>query len=104
MIDYRLLFSGTSRNQILQLHPELKAIIRSRLDMLREEPFKGKRLERELSGYRSLRAKRFRIIYKLNEAANIIEIHYVGHRKDVYELIGRQADERRETDEHRRET
>jgi mRNA-degrading endonuclease RelE of RelBE toxin-antitoxin system len=62
--------------------------------MLREEPFKGKRLERELSGYRSLRAQRFRIIYMLNEAEKIIEIHYVGHRKDVYELFAERAKER----------
>ena len=91
MVDYRLLYSETSKHQILSLHPDLKAIIRSRLDMLREEPFKGKRLERELSGYRALTAKRFRIIYMLNEAEKIIEIHYVGHRKDVYELFAERA-------------
>jgi mRNA-degrading endonuclease RelE of RelBE toxin-antitoxin system len=87
MVDYRLIYSDTSCNQIKKLHPALKPIIRSRLDKLIQEPFAGKRLERELSGYRSLRAKRFRIIYKLNEAEQIIEIHYVGHRKDVYELF-----------------
>jgi mRNA interferase RelE/StbE len=87
VVDYQLLFSETTRNQIIKLHPELKSVIRSRLDMLRENPFKGKRLERELSGYRSLRAKRFRIIYKLNLDERIVEIHYIGHRKDVYELF-----------------
>lgn len=91
MIDYRLLFSETSRNQIITLHPELKSIIRSRLEMLREDPFKGKRLERELSGYCSLRAKRFRIIYKLNAAEKIIEIHYIGHRKNVYDLLAERS-------------
>ena len=86
-VYYRLIYSDTSRNQIKKLHPALKPIIRSRLDQLSKEPFTGKRLERELSGYRSLRARRFRIIYKLNEAEQIIEIHYVGHRRDVYELL-----------------
>ena len=86
-VNYRLIYSDTSRNQIKKLHPALKPIIRSRLDQLSKEPFTGKRLERELSGYRSLRARRFRIIYKLNDTEQIIEIHYVGHRKDVYELI-----------------
>ena len=47
----------------------------------------GKKLARELSGYRSLRANRFRIVYKVNENEGTLEIHYVGHRKDVYELI-----------------
>ncbi len=91
MAEYRLVYSETSKNQINQLHPELKSIIRSRLDAIQEEPFSGKRLERELSGYRSLRAKRFRIVYKLNEAAKIIEIHYVGHRRDVYDLFAEKA-------------
>ncbi len=87
MRNYRLVYSETSRNLITQLNPELKGIIRSRLDSLQEELFKGKKLERELSGYRSLRANRFRIIYKVNDIERVIEIHYVGHRKDVYELF-----------------
>ena len=91
MAEYRLLYSETSKNQISKLHPELKTIIRSRLDAIQEAPFSGKRLERELSGYRSLRAKRFRIIYKLNENSKVIEIHYVGHRRDVYDLFAEKA-------------
>ena len=91
MAEYRLFYSETSKNQISKLHPELKSIIRSRLNTIQEEPFSGKRLERELSGYRSLRAKRFRIIYKLNENAKVIEIHYVGHRRDVYDLFAEKA-------------
>lgn len=92
MDDCRLIYSETSKSQILKLHPELKSIIRSRLNFLQKDPFKGKKLERELSAYRSLRAKRFRIIYKLNEHKKIIEIHYVGHRKDVYELFAEKMD------------
>jgi mRNA-degrading endonuclease RelE of RelBE toxin-antitoxin system len=91
MRDYRLVYSETSRNLIAKLHPELKPIIRSRLDNLQKDLFTGKKLERELSGYRSLRAKRFRIIYKLNEIEGIIEIHYVGHRKDINELFAKTA-------------
>ena len=87
MKAYRLLYSETSRKQIVELHPELKSVVRSRLDKLRKDPFMGKGLERELSGYRSLRARRYRIIYKVNEEKESLEIHYVGHRKDVYELF-----------------
>ena len=84
---YRLLYSETSRRQIGKLNPNIKTVIRSKLDRLQTAPFTGKRLERELSGYRSLRARRFRIIYKLNEEKKLIEIHHVGHRKDIYELF-----------------
>jgi mRNA interferase RelE/StbE len=87
MSRYHILYSDTSRKQIAKLHTTLKPVIRGRLDRLQNEPFSGKNLERELSGYRSLRAGRFRIIYRLNEEKEIIEIHYVGRRKDVYELF-----------------
>jgi mRNA interferase RelE/StbE len=84
---YRLLYSETSRNQISKLHPEIRTVVRSRLDKLKKEPYSGKRLERELSGYRSFSAKRFRIIYKVDEENESLEIHYVGQRRDVYELF-----------------
>ena len=87
MTEFRLLYSETAANQIKKCHPELKAIIRRRLDKLKAMPRCGKKLERELAGYRSLRAKRYRIIYKLKESDGIIEIHHIGHRRDIYELI-----------------
>ena len=91
MAGYRLMYSETSRNQILKLHPEIKPIVRKRLELLNQEPFKGKRLERELAGLRSLRVKRFRIVYKIDDTAKIIEIHYIGHRRDVYELFAERS-------------
>ena len=84
---YKLLYSQTSREQIRGLHPEIRSVIKSRIQGLREDPFPGKILERELSGYRSLRAKRFRVIYKVKEKKQVIEIHHVGRRKDIYQLF-----------------
>jgi mRNA-degrading endonuclease RelE of RelBE toxin-antitoxin system len=86
-MPYQLLYSETSRDQIKHLQPELKSIIRERLKALSEKPYIGRHLEKELAGYFSLRAKRFRIIYKIKEDNQIIEIHYVGRRKDIYELL-----------------
>jgi len=90
-MQYRLLYSESARNQIRYLPPELKMIIRKRLKQLAENPYIGKHLEKELSQYYSLRAKRFRIIYMVKESAKTIEIHYVGHRKDIYELFKEQS-------------
>ena len=86
-MTYKLLYSKTCRDQIRNLHPDLKSVIKSRLQKLKENSFDGKSLERELSGYRSIRAKRFRIIYRIREKVRAIEIHHVGHRKDIYELF-----------------
>ena len=87
---FRLLYSETSHNQIKKLHPHLRPVIKSKIEQIREDPYTGKFLERELSGYFSLRAKRYRIIYKILEEDKVIQIHYVGHRKDIYELFGEQ--------------
>ena len=66
---------------------ELLEILKAIIEKLRENPYSGKSLERELSGYLSMRAKRFRVIYKIKDNDQTIEIHYVGHRKDIYELF-----------------
>lgn len=86
-MPYRLTYSGTFRDLIRKIHPELKSILRVRIRKFIDNPYLGKRLEKELSGYFSLRTKRFRILYKIREQNRNIEIHYVGHRKDVYQLF-----------------
>ena len=86
-MSYRLLYSETSRKQIRKLHPQIKPVVKSKIEKLRENPFSGKWLEKELSGYLSMQAKRFRVIYKISDNNQIVEIHYVSHRKDIYELF-----------------
>jgi mRNA-degrading endonuclease RelE of RelBE toxin-antitoxin system len=84
---YRILYSETSRDQIRSLHPQIKPIIQSHIQKLEENPYVGKALERELYGYYSLSMRRFRVIYKIDHQNHVIQIHYVGHRKDIYELF-----------------
>ena len=89
-MEYKILYSETSRKQIRTLHPQLKPILKSKIQDLSENPFLGKFLERDLAGYLSLRAKRYRIIYKVREEERLVEIHYIGRRKDIYELYKEQ--------------
>jgi len=86
-MSYQLVYSATSRKQIRKLHPQIKPVVKSKIEKLREKPYSGKFLEKELSGYLSMRAKRFRVIYKIKDNDLTVEIHYVGHRKDIYELF-----------------
>ena len=86
-MSFRLLYSETSRKQIRKLHPQIKPVVKLKIEKLQESPFSGKWLEKELSGYLSKQAKRFRIIYKIRDSSQTVEIHYVGHRKDIYELF-----------------
>jgi mRNA-degrading endonuclease RelE of RelBE toxin-antitoxin system len=48
-----------------------------------------KELKLELAGYRSLRSRRYRIIYRITEEARTVEILYFGVREDVYEAFRR---------------
>ena len=90
-MTYELLYSETSRQQIKKLHPRIKPQIKTRLEKISDNPYLGKHLERDLSGYMSFRTQRYRIIYKIHEDENVVEVHYVGHRKDIYELFGDQV-------------
>jgi mRNA-degrading endonuclease RelE of RelBE toxin-antitoxin system len=87
---FKLIYSENSLNQIKKLHPHLKPIIKAKIEYISANPSVGKLLEKELSGYLSFRAKRYRIIYKVDEDAKTIEIHYIGHRRDIYETFGDQ--------------
>ena len=86
-MPYKLLYSETSMKQIRKLHPQIKPVVKSKIEKLQENHFDGKGLEKELAGYLSMRAKRFRIIYKIRGDDQAVEIHCVGHRKDIYELF-----------------
>ena len=70
---------------VSKLHPQNKRLIRFVLDDLKKNPFAGHDLHGELSGFRSYRIKRYRIIYKISEELNTIEVYYIGHRRDIYE-------------------
>ena len=57
------------------------------IDELFVNPESGSELTGELEGYRSSRAKRYRIVYRLDEPEMTVEIVLVGHRRDVYDTL-----------------
>jgi len=69
---------------VRHMHPQLKTFIRTSLKSLLQNPYRGKSLRDELEGLRSLRVKRFRIIYRLTSAKHI-EIIAIGPRRYIYE-------------------
>ena len=84
---YSLVYAAACRRQILRLPPVLKPLVKRAIEQLAQEPHTGRRLERELAGYLSLRAKRYRVIYRVDESTRTVEIRYVGHRRDIYEVF-----------------
>lgn len=80
------------------LHPAIKARIRAALDTLREDAASGKPLRDELSGLRSFRVGRFRIIYR-EPSRKVLEIVAIGPRVSIYQetfrLLAREEPGRR---------
>lgn len=81
----KLVYSALAREQIRRLSPEVKSLLKGALEELAREPYLGKPLQRELTGYFSLRARRYRVIYQINTARKEIHVVRGGHRSRVYE-------------------
>ena len=85
MRHLRVRFTPEAAELLSGFHPENKKLIKAAIKELRQDPDAGGDLQEELSGFKSYKSKRYRIIYRLNEEENFIEIYYVGHRRDVYD-------------------
>ena len=67
---------------VRSLHPNIKRKIRSALETIQADPMSGKQLRGELSGYRSFRVGKLRIIYR--EKDRIIEVVAIGPHEVIY--------------------
>jgi mRNA-degrading endonuclease RelE of RelBE toxin-antitoxin system len=85
MKNVRLKFTPEAARLLAKLHPEGKKLIKAGLTELRQNPYLGDDLQHELSGFKSYKTKRYRILYDINEEDGVIQVYYVGHRRDVYE-------------------
>ena len=85
MKDIRLTFTPEAAKLLSRLHPESKKLIKAGLTELRQNPYLGDDLQHELSGFKSYKIRRYRILYDINEEEGVIQVYYVGHRRDVYE-------------------
>jgi mRNA-degrading endonuclease RelE of RelBE toxin-antitoxin system len=68
MNPYRVVYSPTVRRLIRRLPPAIKTPIRRSIEALSLYPDMGKCLQRELEGFRSLRYKKYRIIYRITQS------------------------------------
>lgn len=82
-------FTPESARLVSKLHPDAKKRVKEAIEQIREEPFSGHELQGDLSGFRSYKSKRYRIVYRVNESEKTIEVYHVGHRRDVYEQFRR---------------
>jgi mRNA interferase RelE/StbE len=92
--SHRLRVPDAVASLIRSMHPQLKRKVRAALQVIQTDTDVGKALRDELTGLRSYRVGRFRIIYRVGSGPTI-EIVAIGPRKRIYQetyhLIRRQT-------------
>jgi mRNA interferase RelE/StbE len=81
---YRLRVADHAATVLRTLHPNIKRKLKAALHAISADPFTGKALGEELSGLRSYRVSRFRIVYRLAQNKEV-EIVAIGPRERIYE-------------------
>lgn len=84
---YRVKLTPSASSMFSKLNPEIRKQIRYRLKKLYENPYLGKKLHNELINFRSLKMKRYRAIYQIDNQKKIVIIYAIGHRRNIYEII-----------------
>lgn len=87
MKSFSLTYTLEAKKRIRHLHPTIKPQIKKALEELKENPFLGKRLQRELSGLWTLVVRNHRVIYFIDEDKNRLEILTLGLRKTIYDEV-----------------
>ena len=89
MKNWKIRFTPEAARLLSKIHPENKKLLKQAFIELQQNPYTGKDLQEELKGFRSLKIKKFRVIYRIDEENSYIEIYYIGPRSDVYEQFRR---------------
>jgi len=82
---YTIHISARARKELKTITKLYRKAIVEAIDALKEDPFVGKPLTRELTGRFSLRVGLYRIIYKVNKKDKRVDIITAGHRATVYQ-------------------
>lgn len=81
---YKLRVPEDAAKLICTIHPHLKKKIKASLQTILAGPDSGKALRGELTGLRSFRVGRFKIIYRVSGRKQV-EIIAIGPRERIYE-------------------
>lgn len=81
---FKLLISARAKKRLKNLKQNHQKAILSALEEIKEDPFIGKPLTRELRGRFSFRVGVYRIIYKISEIDKTVSVLNAGHRHNIY--------------------
>lgn len=86
-MKWRLVITPRVQESLRTFPPETKRIVRRALEELVKNPWIGKLLRDDLTGFHSLRAKRFRIVYKMERRVVTVVVVGIGPRERIYETV-----------------
>lgn len=81
---FEIRISSKAEKQIKQIKKIYQTAILSALTELRDDPFAGKPLSKDLTGRFSYKISSYRIIYKINNKDKIVNVLSAGHRATIY--------------------
>lgn len=81
---YRIKLTAQVRKELKNLKKIYQDGVKATIEEIKENPFIGKPLSKELFGKYSYRVGPYRIIHSINKKDNLINILTAGHRSIVY--------------------
>ena len=87
-MPYKVMLTPFASKAAKKLNPEIKKSAKAAMKELAKNPYLGKELQAELSGFWSYKFLRYRIVYKADTEEKLIVVWGVGHRRDIYEAFG----------------
>ena len=84
---YQVKITPYANRTAKKFSPEVKNAAKIALKELAENPYLGKELQAELSGFRSYGFWRYRIIFKVDTQKKHIIVWAIGHRRNIYETF-----------------
>jgi mRNA interferase RelE/StbE len=82
---YEIIITPVARKSLKTITKVYKKGIIEAIDSLKENPYTGKPLKRELTGKYSYKIGVYRVIYIVNEKDKLVSIIAVGHRATIYQ-------------------
>ncbi len=80
-------YTRSAARAIRYLDPQIRARVRTAIEVLMDDPLRGKPLQLTLQGLRSWRTGDWRIVYRILEERVEILVVAVGHRREVYDRL-----------------
>ena len=84
-IMYEIIITPVARKNLKTITKVYKKGIVEAIDSLKDDPYTGKPLKRELTGKYSYKIGVYRIIYMINEKDKVVSIIAAGHRAIIYQ-------------------